>query len=231
MRGIDVSRHNANIDYKVLHRIGYDFVIIQDGFGWGKPGKKDFRLDAHYKGAVDAGMQIGYYHYIYSLDAYGAAQEAGETLEHIKDKRADLFVACDIEERNQTDLSNKVLTDMVLSFSAVIRDAGYKPAVYSMASLLNRLQWERIPDDVLVWAAHWGVAKPDVNHRVDCWQHDVIGKTTQANLAGNIPGTGGCDIDVNILYETDKPDTGWKEQYNQLVQQVIQIAKNCIVGG
>lgn len=233
IRGIDLSQSNANLNYHTLHRLGYDFAILRDGFGWGNLGKKDLRLNTHYKGVKDAGMQTGFYHYIYSLDAYGAAQEAKETLEHIKGKDVDLFIACDIEEKNQVDLSNRVLTDMVISFSNVIRDAGYIPAVYSMASLLNRLQWERIPDDVLVWAAHWGVDKPAVNHKVDCWQNEVIGNGALSSLKGILPGAGG-DIDVNILYDTqstEQPYDVWKERYEHLSEQIIQLAENCIVGG
>ena len=108
----------------------------------------------------------------------------------------------------------------------MIRAAGYTPGVYSMASLLNRLQWERIPEDVVVWAAHWGVDKPAVNHRVDCWQHDVVGASPQANLRGTIPGSGG-DIDVNILYaeEAEAGDNLWKDRYDRLAAQITQLAK------
>lgn len=232
MRGIDLSQNNTNLNYHTLRRLGFDFAILRDGYGWGNLGRRDFRLDAHYKGVKDAGMKTGFYHYIYSLDAYGAAREAEETLEHIKGKQADLFVACDIEEKNQVSLSSKVLTDMVISFANVIRAAGYTPGVYSMASLLNRLQWERIPEDVVVWAAHWGVDRPAVNHRVDCWQHDVVGASPQANLRGTIPGSGG-DIDVNILYaeEAEAGDNLWKDRYDRLAAQITQLAENCIVGG
>lgn len=232
MRGIDLSQNNTSLNYHTLHRLGYDFAILRDGYGWGNLGKRDFRLDAHYKGAKDAGMLTGFYHYIYSLDAYGAAQEAREALEHIKGKDVDLFIACDIEELELVKLSDSVLTDMVISFSEVIREAGYIPAVYSMASLLNRLQWERIPDDVLVWAAHWGVDKPAVNHRVDCWQNEVVGNGPLASLKGNLPGTGG-DIDVNVLYleELTHGEDGWKDRYLRLAEQISQIAENCIIGG
>ena len=232
-RGIDLSHNNTGVNYRQLRRLGYEFAILRDGLGWGNLGKRDLRLDTHYKGVKDAEMMTGFYHYIYSLDAYGAAQEAKETLEHIKGKQVDLFAACDIEEKNQVDLSNKVLTDMVISFADVVRRAGYKPAVYSMASLLNRLQWERIPEDVLVWAAHWGVDKPAVNHKVYCWQNEVVGNGLLSSLKGILPGTSG-DIDVNILYDTqstEQPSDVWKERYFQLSEQITQLAENCIVGG
>ena len=233
MRGIDLSQNNTNLNFRTLRRLGYDFAILRDGFGWGPPGRLDKLLD--YKNATAAGMQIGYYHYIYSTDAAGAKQEAKEALEYIKDKRCDLFIACDIEEAAHVQLPDKTITEMVLTFANTIRAAGYTPAVYSMASLLNRLQWERIPDDVIVWAAHWGVDKPGVNHRVDCWQHDVVGMSSQANLRGTIPGAGG-DIDVNILYAEDITDgesdgeSVWKERYERLAEQITQLAESCIVG-
>lgn len=231
MRGIDLSQNNTNLNFRTLRRLGYDFAILRDGYGWGPPGKRDKLLDSHYKGVTAAGMQVGYYHYIYSTDAAGAKQEAKETLEHIKGKRCDLFVACDIEESFHVKLSDKILTEMVLAFANVIRAAGYTPAVYSMASLLNRLQWERIPDDVIVWAAHWGVDKPGVNHRVDCWQNEVVGNGPLTTLKGVLPGAGG-DIDVNILYAEDISDgeSIWKQRYERLAEQITQLAESCIVG-
>lgn len=232
MRGIDLSQNNTNVNYKVLARLGYEFAILRDGLGWGKPAVKDTMLNAHYKGVTAAGMQVGYYHYIYSKDAAGARQEAKETIEHIKGKRCDLFVACDIEESFHVKLPDKTLTEMVLAFANTIRAAGYTPAVYSMASLLNRLQWERIPDDVIVWAAHWGVDKPGVNHRVDCWQNEVVGTGKGATVRGTIPGAGG-DIDLNVLYaeEADSGEAVWKDRYNRLAEQITQLAESCIVGG
>jgi len=229
MRGIDLSHNNTRVNYKTLSRLGYEFAILRDGLGWGSPGIKDRMLDTHYKGVKAAGMKTGFFHYIYSLNAYGAAREAEEAIEHIKGKDVDLFIACDIEEDNQVSLPDRILTDMVISFADVIRKAGYKPAVYSMVSLLNRLQWERIPEDVLVWAAHWGVDKPALNHKVDCWQNEVVGNGPLTSLKGVLPGAGG-DIDVDILYNEVPPDT-WKNRYDQLVEQITQLAENCMVGG
>lgn len=56
-RGIDLSQSNTNLNYRTLRRLGYDFAIIRDGYGWGNLGKRDLRLDAHYKGVKDVGMQ------------------------------------------------------------------------------------------------------------------------------------------------------------------------------
>lgn len=227
IRGVDVSKNNGSVNFKTLKRLGYDFAIIRDGFGWGAPGQKDAKLDQHYQNAKAAGMQTGFYHYVYSLDANGAKQEALEAIDHIKGKDVDLFVACDIEEFLHTTLSDKILTDMVIAFTDQVRNAGYKPAVYSFASLLNSLQWDRIPDDVLVWAAHWGVDSPEVNHKVDCWQHDVIGVKPEASIKGTLPGAGG-DIDVNIMTDAQpETDSDWKAKYQQLAAEIVDIADRC----
>ena len=227
IRGVDVSKHNGSVNFKTLKRMGYDFAIIRDGFGWGSPGQKDTKLDQHYQNANAAGMQTGFYHYVYSLDANGAKQEALEAIDHIRGKDVDLFVACDIEDFSQTNLSNKILTDMVIAFTNEIRNAGYKPAVYSYASLLNRLDWSRVPGDVLVWAAHWGVDSPGVSHKVDCWQHDVIGSASGASIKGTLPGSGG-DIDVNIMIDAQPTtDNKWKAKYQQLAAEIIDIADRC----
>lgn len=227
IRGVDVSKNNGSVNFKTLKRLGYDFAIIRDGFGWGSPGRKDTKLDQHYQNAKAAGMQVGFYHYVYSLDASGAKQEALEAIDHIKGKDVDLFVACDIEEPSQAALGDSTLTDMVLAFTDAVRDAGYRPAVYSYASLLNRLEWSRIPGDVLVWAAHWGVNSPGVSHKVDCWQHDVIGTASGASIKGTLPGSGG-DIDVNIMTNA-QPTTvdDWKAKYQQLAAEIVDIADRC----
>ena len=59
MRGIDLSHNNTKVNYSQLHRLGYEFAILRDGLGWGNLGKRDLRLDAHYKGVKDAEMQVG----------------------------------------------------------------------------------------------------------------------------------------------------------------------------
>lgn len=80
MRGIDLSQNNTNVNFKTLYRLGYDFAILRDGYGWGSLGKRDNLIDSHHKNATAAGMQVGYYHYIYSKDAAGG--QAGGQRDH-----------------------------------------------------------------------------------------------------------------------------------------------------
>lgn len=225
MRGVDVSIFNKGIDLSMLKRLGYDFAIIRDGFGWGTPGKKDEEMESHYEAAKTAGMKVGFYHYIYDTTPSGAKQEALSALQHISGKTAEIFVAADIEEMSHLDLSSDILTDMVIEFAAEIRAAGYTPAVYSFVSLLNKIQWSRIPEDVKVWVAHWGVEKPGFTQRCNVWQHDVIGTTGAVTIEGSLPGVPGS-LDLNILFDdTQSAKPVIDTRFDELLEDLEQLVK------
>ena len=58
--GIDVSKHNGNIDFKQVRDDDYQFVFIKATEG---KTYKDDAFDRNYRGARDAGLKVGAYHF------------------------------------------------------------------------------------------------------------------------------------------------------------------------
>ena len=63
-RGIDVSRHNGNIDWAAVKNSGIDFAIIRTSYGWENwDHQTDSQLINNINGAKAVGIPIGAYHY------------------------------------------------------------------------------------------------------------------------------------------------------------------------
>ena len=54
--GIDVSEHQANIDFQKVKKSGINFVIMRAGIGHGR---KDKYFEENYKKAKAAGLNVG----------------------------------------------------------------------------------------------------------------------------------------------------------------------------
>ena len=73
MKGIDVSENNGRVDWKEVAAAGYKFAIIRCSYGqheW------DEYFAVNVKGAHDAGLLVGAYHYGYGLSVEDAKREA-----------------------------------------------------------------------------------------------------------------------------------------------------------
>lgn len=190
MYGIDLSQHNGKVDFGLLKYIGYDFVILRDGYGWGTPGRKDSMVETYYRQAKDAGMKVGFYHYIYSTSKSDMIHEAVSALSNISKCNPDLFIACDIEEKEHSEFNGHYLTQMANAFNQIIEQNGFQSCTYSYAALLKKMDLTELQG--LVWVAHWDVQKPSVD-RWDIWQKKVLDKRT-----GYLPGTF-SPIDIDYM--------------------------------
>lgn len=195
--GVDVSANNGKVDFNQLKRLGCSFVIIRDGLGWGTSKGKDSMLDAHYDAAKQAGMLVGFYHYIWETSVDGIDREADQSMTNIRDKTCDLFVAADIERREHVNLSSTMLNKMAMRWRDNIIGGAYRPAIYSMASLLLRCDWSNLPIDLIPWIASWSQEIPlYIKRNVLLWQSDVAGTTKESTLKVQLPGVQNA-IDIN----------------------------------
>lgn len=195
--GVDVSANNGKVDFNQLKRLGCSFVIIRDGLGWGTAKGKDSMLDAHYDAAKQAGMLVGFYHFIWEDSIEGIHNEAIQCIKNIKDKHVDLFVAADIERSEHVKLSADVLQDMISQWSVDISIVSYRPAIYTMGSLMRRLNWSSLPLELIPWVANWsGNPTPYMERNVFLWQSDVAGTTKESTLKVQLPGVQNA-IDIN----------------------------------
>lgn len=187
VRGIDVSKWQGEIDFDRVKASGYDFVIINAGYGR-YISQKDKYFDQNYDRAKDAGLGVGAYWYSYAVNAAQALEEAKVFLKAIEGRTFDYPVCYDIEDKAQSGLSNTVIGDMINTFCSYLEKAGYYVSLYSYESFLNN----KVPAECRVkydvWIASYDVSKPSYSGAYGMWQY-----TSKGNVGGVV---GSCDCDI-----------------------------------
>lgn len=87
MKGIDVSKHNGNIDWNAVKQSGkVDFAILRAGYGK-SISQKDAQFEANYRDAKAQGIPVGAYWYSYAITPSEAEAEARTFLQAIAGKQ------------------------------------------------------------------------------------------------------------------------------------------------
>lgn len=189
VEGIDISKYQGEIDFHKVKAAGYDFVIMQAGYGKYSHQKDPF-FEHYYVAAKAAGLGVGAYHYSYAVNIDDARREAEVFAEWIKGKQFDYPVALDIEEEVQSRLSASQLGDIVSVFCENMEDRGYYVSVYSYAAFLRKIP-EAVRSKYDIWVAHFDVDKPAYSGEYGMWQYTARGK---------ISGISG-DVDCDYAYK------------------------------
>ena len=83
MKGIDISAGSGAVDFKALKETGYEFVICRAGFG-SKVKQVDKNFNAYVGDALQAGLHVGTYWFIYARDLEEARENARVFAETVK---------------------------------------------------------------------------------------------------------------------------------------------------
>lgn len=188
MNGVDISVYQKNVNYISLKANGIDFAIIRAGYGKNES-QKDNMFESHYAGCVYNGIKVGAYLYAYASTVEGAKLEAENCLKFIKNKKFDLPIFYDIEDKNQENVSKETLTKMCQVFCDTIINAGYQAGIYANLYWFNNKLNVKELEKYNIWLAQWN-NKITANFRVDIWQYEV----------GNVVGYNGR-IDKDICYK------------------------------
>ena len=188
-KGIDVSKWQGKIDFKKVKKAGYDFVIINAGYGR-YAFQKDPYFETNYANAKAAGLGVGAYWYSYAATATDAKKEAETFLNVIKGKQFDYPIAFDLEDYSQNYLSKKVLNDMCDSFISYLEKAGYYVCLYSYRAFIEDRIYQTTLKKYDLWLADF-TDKTPFKGNYGIWQHSDRGK---------VNGISG-DVDLNIAYK------------------------------
>ena len=196
--GIDVSKHQGNIDWKKVKNAGINFAMIRGGYRGYTEGyiNEDIKFKDNVKNAYENGIKVGIYFYSSAVNEIEAREEAEFILNLINKYNIKSYItypiAIDIEDFEDTrnySLSIQQRTNIVKTFCEVIKNNGLKPMVYSYTYFLE--------------------TKLDMNKLInyDTWIADYYGNTWykrkytiwQYSDKGNIDGIEG-DVDLNYSY-------------------------------
>ncbi len=199
--GIDVSKHNGDIDYDKVRDDDYQFVFIKASEG---KTYKDPAFDRNHRDASKAGLKVGAYHF-FRKNRTGQEQ-ADNFLSAIKGKTFDLPLVIDLEDDwgNGAAVSRKTAIERVMTMIDILHKKGYQVMIYT-----NLDGYEKYYQNMLVDCDLWlcSFTSPDLlphlPHSIQQFSHE-----------GNVAGVKG-DVDLNVF-------RGSKSEWNDFLDEVKQ---------
>lgn len=179
MKGIDVSKHQGNIDWSKVH---VDFAIIRAGYGK-ELSQKDEQFENNYAGCKKNNIPCGVYWYSYATSVEEAKKEAKVCLEVIKGKTFEFPIFFDLEEKRQFDLGKKACSEMVQAFCDTLENAGYYAGLYCSTYYLTNFVTEAVRNRYAIWVAQYN-DKCTYSGQYGIWQKSSEGKINGIN--GNV---------------------------------------------
>ena len=139
-RGIDVSEWQGTIDFDAVREAGIEAVYIKASEG---VDYIDHYFEANYRGAKDAGLKVGFYHFVTARSIGEAEEEARFFARVISGKEIDLRLAMDFEsfgDLNVTEIneiSEAFLTTLELIPDTISLSVYWNPTHVSHLPLSN----------------------------------------------------------------------------------------------
>ena len=136
-KGIDVSRHQGNIDWAKVAQDGVEFAFIRvayRGYGTGKM-EEDSYFDQNVQGAQAAGIKTGVYLYSQAITEEEVLEEANLVLQKVAPYQLECPIVFDVElvsgaNGRMNNIAPAERTNLALLFCQTIEAAGYKPMIY-----------------------------------------------------------------------------------------------------
>ena len=195
-KGIDVSKHQGEIDWEKVAADGIEFAFIRvgnRGYGSGVI-VEDEQFEANVKGAVSNGIKVGVYFFSQAVNVEEALEEAAFVLEKIAPYRIDCPVVMDVEKvadsgARMNKISVEERTANTLAFLEKIEEAGYTAMLYhnmEMSTLLLDIgQFEKYDK----WFAYYN-KEFYYPYAFEVWQYSAKGRVN--GIAG--------EVDLNISF-------------------------------
>lgn len=192
--GIDVSKHNGNIDWNAVKNSGVSFVIIRCGYRGSATGVlvEDPKFRSNIKGAKAAGLKVGVYFFSQAVNEVEAIEEASMAVSLVSGYGLDMPIFLDVESAGgrADGISKDARTAVCRAFCQTVQNSGYSAGIYANKTWFN----EKINTSSLtsykIWLAQYASAPTYTATRYDMWQY---------SSKGRISGISG-DVDLDIRY-------------------------------
>lgn len=227
--GIDVSKHNGNINWSKVKAAGIDYAIIRVAYRGYKSGvlNSDIKFEDNIRGATAAGVDVGLYVYSQAVNISEALEEASAAVKYAKQYKITYPIYFDTEystgERGgrADKISKSLRTDLAVAFCEAVKNAGYKAGVYASKSFFSdELQFSRI-SSYQIWVAHYTSKTTDFKYNYQMWQYTSKGKID--GIQNN--------TDINISLYDYKTGSNMSNVGSNLIlfdsDEGINEAKNC----
>ena len=197
--GIDVSKHNGEIDFDQVSDDNYQFVFIKASEG---KTYQDDAFERNYAGARDAGLKVGANHFFRKNRS--GKEQADNFLNVIKGKPMDLPLVIDLEDDwgNGVNIDRKLALERVLDMINILSDKGYPVMIYTNLDGYGKYYKDMLGDHDL-WLCSFTSPDllPEMPHCIQQFSHE-----------GNVAGVKG-DVDLNVF-------RGTKKEWNRYLDDV-----------
>ncbi|MCR5388423.1 MAG: Ig-like domain-containing protein [Lachnospiraceae bacterium] len=156
--GIDVSKHQGDINWTKVKASGIDYVMLRIGYGLDIERKYETKFEEYYDGAESAGIPVGVYLFSTAMSAEEATAEAEFIVQRLEGRPLSLPVALDLESDKQRDnLSVSEKTDIITSYKNVLESAGYDFILYSNLTFIrDKIDQSLLSnEDIDLWIARY----------------------------------------------------------------------------
>ena len=201
--GVDVSEHNASIDWPKVKADGVSFAYIRIGYRGSVAGNiaMDARFKENFAAAQQAGLSIGVYFFSQATTVQEAREEADFVAKTLAGANLAYPVAFDMEPATDGPdrlgkLTSSEFTAIAKAFCERCESNGYRAVIYgnqydlSMYDLTQLRQFG-------YWYAEYDY-RPTMDLRFGLWQY-----TTKGEVDG-IRGTVDLDLDLTqVITEAD----------------------------
>lgn len=192
--GVDISRHNENVNFRSIKSAGIDYVMIRlgaRGYSTGQISLDDNFVE-NMDAAIEAGLDIGVYFYSQAINQEEAIQEANFVIQNLAPYKEHINypVAFDMEnvanDKARIDgLSRDDKTSIAAAFLNGVQAAGYIPMLYGNKEwLIKNVDLAKL-QDFDVWLSQDSDI-PDYPYQYTMWQYTTTGVlngvTGDANL-------------------------------------------------
>lgn len=164
-QGIDVSEWQGNIDFNAVREAGIEIVYIKASEG---TDYIDHYFEANYRGAIDSGLDVGFYHFVTARSVEEAEQEARFFASVISSKQTDCRLAMDFESFG--NLSVEEINEISEAFLTTLEEVtGKELVIYSDASNTRDIFSRELAEAYPIWIADYFVQEPFDNGKWETW--------------------------------------------------------------
>ncbi len=206
VRGIDLSRHNGQVDFEAVADAGIDFVYLKATEG---ESYLDPTFHNNFSEAKSNGLITGVYHF-FRFDCDGERQ-ARNLLAAIDTLGTDLPLAVDVEEwKNPSEIGTALAAERIVNMVQTLRAAGHPVIIYTNKKGYRRFFRPGAP--AASCAPLWICSFTDPPMRGEewiLWQHSHI---------GTVPGVRG-KVDLNTFRGDTAAFRRWVQQNQNPVRE------------
>ena len=190
--GIDISRHQGDIDWETFKKgshpdapISFIYVKASEGSDF-----KDVKFKENFENARNHGFIRGAYHY-FSTTSSGVAQ-ANLFISMVKLRPGDLPPVLDIEEKPKN--KKKYIEEVKVWLKKVEQHYGVKPIIYASSKYKKKYLDDPFFKEYPSWVAHYYIPELTIGEEWLMWQCTDVGV---------IPGIKE-KVDINIFNGSNK---------------------------